>query len=118
MLLAFALAALAALNIWRLYVMSATIDRLTASVANLATVDDSLIELVKNLAQTIRNNAEDPAALTALADRLDAEAQTVADAVTANTPEPEPLTAKASDAKANEAPASKTGKGASADAGS
>lgn len=66
--------------------MSAEIDRLTASVANLTTVDDSLVALVGQLAQAIRNNASDPAALNALADSLDTEAQKVSDAVTANTP--------------------------------
>lgn len=66
--------------------MSAEIDRLTASVTALTTVDDSLVTLVANLAQTIRDNATDPAALNSLADKLDAEKQKVADAVTANTP--------------------------------
>ncbi len=66
--------------------LSAEIDRLTASVTNLTTVDDSLVALVTNLAQTIRDNATDPAALNALADKLDAESTKVADAVTANTP--------------------------------
>lgn len=66
--------------------MSAEIDRLTASVTSLTTVDDSLVALVGNLAQTIRDNATDPAALNALADKLDAESTKVADAVTANTP--------------------------------
>jgi methyl-accepting chemotaxis protein len=66
--------------------MSAEIDRITASVTNLTTVDDSLVALVTNLAQTIRDNADNPAALNALADKLDAEKQKVSDAVTANTP--------------------------------
>lgn len=66
--------------------LSAEIDRLTASVTALTTVDDSLVALVGNLAQAIRDNATDPAALNALADKLDAESIKVADAVTANTP--------------------------------
>lgn len=70
----------------RIKAMSAEIDRLTASVTLLTSVDDSLVTLVTNLAQTIRDNATDSAALNALADKLDAEKQKVADAVTANTP--------------------------------
>lgn len=96
--IALAIMAAFAFVAWRLRAMSATIDRLTASVANLVTVDDSLIELVKNLSQTIRNNSGDPVALVALADRLDAEAQAVADAVTANTVDAQ-STPAAADAK-------------------
>lgn len=66
--------------------MSAEIDRLTASVTNLTTVDASLVTLVGNLAQLLRDSASDPAAINALADKLDAEAATVAQAVTDNTP--------------------------------
>lgn len=66
--------------------MSVEIDRLTASVTALTTVDDSLVALVGNLAQAIRDNASDPVALNALADKLDAESTKVAAAVTANTP--------------------------------
>lgn len=72
--------------------MSAEIDRLTASVTSLTTVDDSLVALVGNLAQAIRDNASDPAALNALADKLDAESTKVSDAVTANTPVQNPPT--------------------------
>lgn len=66
--------------------MSAEIDRLTASVTNLTTVDASLVTLVGNLAQLLRDSASDPAAINALADKLDAEAATVSQAVTDNTP--------------------------------
>lgn len=66
--------------------MSQEIDRLTASVTNLTTVDASLVTLVGNLAQLLRESASDPAAINALADKLDAEAATVAQAVTDNTP--------------------------------
>jgi uncharacterized coiled-coil protein SlyX len=68
--------------------MSAELDRLTASVAKIKTQDDSIIALVNGLAQQIRDNAGNPAALNALADSLDAEAQKVADSVTANTTPP------------------------------
>jgi len=66
--------------------MSPELERLTASVQHLVTVDESLVALVGSLAQTIRDNANDPVALNALADSLDAEATNVAAAVTANTP--------------------------------
>jgi uncharacterized protein (UPF0264 family) len=75
----------------KLHNMSAELDRLTASVAAVQTQDDSIIALVQGLAQQIRDNATDPAALTALADSLDAESAKVAQAVTDNTtPTPAP----------------------------
>lgn len=67
--------------------MTPELQRLTDSVAALKSADDSLITLVGGLAQIIRDNAGNPAALNALADSLDAEKQKVADAVTANTPQ-------------------------------
>ena len=70
--------------------MSAELDRLTASVTKIKDQDDSIIALVNGLAQQIRDNAGNPAALNALADSLDAEATKVADAVTANTTTPPP----------------------------
>lgn len=66
--------------------MSAELDRLTAAVAAEKTADDSLIALVQGLAQQIRDNATDPAALTALADSLDADQAAIAAAVAENTP--------------------------------
>lgn len=66
--------------------MSAELDRLTAAVAAEKTADDSLIALVKGLAQQIRDNATDPAALTALADSLDSDQAEIAAAVAENTP--------------------------------
>lgn len=65
--------------------MSTELDRLTQSVARITEQDDSIITLVQGLAQQIRDNANNPAALNALADSLDADSQKVADAVTANT---------------------------------
>lgn len=73
--------------------MSAELDRLTASVTKIKDQDDSIIALVNGLAQQIRDNANNPAALNALADSLDAEAQKVADAVSANTTPPPPTPA-------------------------
>jgi uncharacterized coiled-coil protein SlyX len=73
--------------------MSAELDRLTASVTKIKDQDDSIIALVNGLAQQIRDNANNPAALNALADSLDAEAQKVADAVSQNTTPPPPTPA-------------------------
>lgn len=66
--------------------MSAEMDRIKASVAALTTAEKSLVKLVKDLAQLIRDNATDPAALTAIADEMDADSKEIADAVVENTP--------------------------------
>lgn len=66
--------------------MSAQLDRLTASVAALKTKEQSLITLVKGLAQLIRDNVNDGPALTALADDIDADAAAIQAAVDENTP--------------------------------
>ncbi len=66
--------------------MSAELDRLKASVAALTTSEKSLVALVKGLAQLIRDNATDPAALNAIADEIDADNAEIAAAVTENTP--------------------------------
>lgn len=70
--------------------MATNLDRLTTSVTNVNTKADSIIALVNGLAQQIRDNAADPAALGALADQLDADSQKLADAVAANTPPTDP----------------------------
>jgi uncharacterized protein YoxC len=67
--------------------MSAELDRLTAEVSETSTAVDSIIALVEGLAQQIRDNVSDPAALTKLADELDAKQQAIAAAVSANTPQ-------------------------------
>jgi len=64
--------------------MSKELDRLTASVAKEEGQTASLIKLVGDLADLLRAKANDPAAINALADSLDADAQKVADAVAAN----------------------------------
>lgn len=68
--------------------MSAEFDRLVTEVAETRTAQASLIALVEGLAQQIRDNATDPAALKALADSLDAGQGEIAAAITANTPTP------------------------------
>ncbi len=62
------------------------IDRLTADVTLIKSKADSLIALVQGLAQIIRDNAGNPAALSALADSLESEATSIQAAVDANTP--------------------------------
>lgn len=66
--------------------MSAEIDRLTASVASLTTAEQSSNALLAQLSQLIRDNANDPAALNALADSIDADTAEITAAVVANTP--------------------------------
>lgn len=67
--------------------MSAALDRLTASLANNSSATASAIALLSTLASEIRAGLvnDDAAALNALADKLDAENASIADAVTANT---------------------------------
>lgn len=62
------------------------IDALTAKYAAQETVDESAKTLLGGLAQQIRDNANAPAALLALADKIDADTAAMADAITANTP--------------------------------
>jgi uncharacterized membrane protein affecting hemolysin expression len=66
--------------------MSAAFDRLVASVAQVNTKADSLIALVAGLAQLLRDSAGDPAAITALADQLDAQSAEIQAAIDSNTP--------------------------------
>ena len=65
--------------------MSAAFDRLVVSVAAVNSKADSLITLVQGLAQLLRDNATDPAAVTALADQLDAQTAEIQAAIEANT---------------------------------
>lgn len=64
----------------------ANLDNITAAVQREESVDQSIVALVQGLAQQIEALKTDPAALQALADRLNASADAVAAAVTANTP--------------------------------
>lgn len=65
--------------------MSAQLDRLTAEVAEAKSVSESAVALLGGLAQQIRDMKEDPAALAALADELDASTNALGEAVAANT---------------------------------
>lgn len=67
-------------------VMSASLDKITAEVAETKTVMQSAVVLIAGLAGQIRDLKDDPAALSALADSLDTDSSALADAVTANTP--------------------------------
>lgn len=68
----------------------ATLDALTAAVTNENTVIDSAITLLTEISAQLSAAATDPAAVQALADEINAKAQTLADAITANTPASEP----------------------------
>jgi len=72
----------------RITTMSAELDRLTTEVGETRTVVDSAVLLLGQLADLIRANATDPAALNALADDLDRQQGDLAAAVAANTPTP------------------------------
>ncbi len=65
--------------------MSQSLDRLTREVSENRDAVDSLVELITGLAQQIRDNATDQAALEELANSLDAQQDTIAAAVSANT---------------------------------
>jgi hypothetical protein len=65
--------------------MTAQLDQLSADVEQNTSVTDSAVTLLENLAAEIRANANDPAALTDLASKLEANSQKLADAVAANT---------------------------------
>lgn len=68
--------------------MAGELARLQTEVTEMAGVVDSAITLIAGLAQQIRDLASDPAALTAMADELDAKANALAAAVVANSPTP------------------------------
>lgn len=69
-------------------IMAGELQRLQTEVAEMSGVVDSAIVLINGLAQQIRDLAQDPAALNAMADDLDAKANALAAAVVANTPTP------------------------------
>ena len=71
--------------------MTAELQKLTDAVTALKSVDESAIALLKQLADQVKANANDPAAILKLADEINAEAANLAAAVTANTPaQPQP----------------------------
>lgn len=66
--------------------MSKELDDLRDRVAHSIEVEQSAVALIQGLAQQIRDNAQDPAALEELASQLDSSSNSLASAVTANTP--------------------------------
>lgn len=66
--------------------MTAFADRLRASVAKLATVEQSVEDLLKQLVAQIRDNVEDPVALNAILDEVEAKTAEIAQDVVDNTP--------------------------------
>jgi uncharacterized protein YPO0396 len=66
--------------------MSKELDDLTAAVTNEGSVTQSAITLLQGLSAQIAALKDDPAALEALAQQVNQQAQALADAVTANTP--------------------------------
>ena len=73
--------------------MSAELDRTIASVQKLESAVDGMVELLGTLSGLIRDAGDSTnvkAALTKLADEVDAKAQAAADAIVANTPAANP----------------------------
>lgn len=62
----------------------ADLTQITDKVTAIEGAADSAIELINALAAEVRANATDPAALSALADRLEAESSKIGAAVAAN----------------------------------
>ena len=75
---------------WRLDKIMKTLDDLITDVAAQNTVIKSAETLLKTLADEIRNNANDPAKLQALADSIEGQTTELAQAVQDNTIPPPP----------------------------
>ena len=77
-----------ALIIWKEEEMSAEMDTLTAAVRRNSDVEDSAVLLIQGIAKQLADAiaAGNPAALTALSAELNAKADSLAAAVSANTP--------------------------------
>lgn len=69
-----------------LHRMALDLTALTAEVAELETVEASAVALIVKLAEEIKANSDNPAEVSALADRLHAASTALGDAVAANTP--------------------------------
>lgn len=67
-------------------IVMANLNRLTTEVAELTTVAESAVALINGLSQQIKDAAGDQAKLDELTDKLDAQANSLAAAVAANTP--------------------------------
>lgn len=69
---------------------SPELNRLTDEVSEATDVMASATTLIQGLAQQLRDAANDPVAINALADQLDVNANALAAAVSANTTTPAP----------------------------
>ena len=65
---------------------AAELARLTTEVTEIEAVGASVVTFIEGLAQIIRDSATNPAELNALADRLDAQATAISNAIVANAP--------------------------------
>jgi hypothetical protein len=72
----------------KLETIMATMDDLKAAVQRNTDVDASVITLLQGIAQQLKDAqaANDPAAIQAVIDQIDANTKALSDAVTANTP--------------------------------
>lgn len=66
-------------------IMAGELDRLATEVSETTTVVGSAVALLNTLGDLIRQNVNDPARLTALADELDQKQAELAAAIAANT---------------------------------
>jgi hypothetical protein len=85
--LARGLETLGALQMREFEAMSAAMDRLTREVTETRELGASAVAMIEGLAEQIRDLKDDPAALEALADELDATQTALAAAISANTPQ-------------------------------
>ncbi len=69
-----------------IHAMTVQLDQLTSEVEENTSVTESAVALLANLAEQLRANADDPAAIEDLANKLDTNSNRLADAVAANTP--------------------------------
>ncbi len=76
----------------RLRHMSAQFDRLVNEVSEMRSATDSVLAVLSDIAQQLRDSAGDEAKVNELADQLDQMQADIAAAVTANTPAQEPET--------------------------
>lgn len=68
--------------------MALDLTRLESEVTEITDASDAAVALIAGLAQMVRDTKGDPAAVTSLADRLDAAGQRLAAAVVAGTEPP------------------------------
>lgn len=66
--------------------MLPAMEKLNSSVARATSVADGAVAFIEGLAQQIRDNVGDPAALGKLADDIDANSDKLAASISANTP--------------------------------